>query len=146
MTEEVVSGGDMQQVGISILFSYVADWMIRMLTWFRPTETIQPAPPRSRSRPRPGGPGSFHRIPSLRGMAQGTPSLCRPTPGGGAPPCLASRSGRLSTHGHPHPPRRTLQPGGRGLPPEAAGRPVGGGDPAPRHRPARPGPAEPPER
>ena len=45
MTEEVVSRGDMQQVGISILFAYVADWLIRMLMWFRPTETIQPARP-----------------------------------------------------------------------------------------------------
>jgi hypothetical protein len=45
VTEEVVSRGDMQQVDILILSKYVADWMIRMLTWLRPTETIQPAGP-----------------------------------------------------------------------------------------------------
>jgi len=45
VTEEVVSRGDMQQVDIPFLFAYVADWMIRMLTWFRPTESIQPGRP-----------------------------------------------------------------------------------------------------
>ena len=45
VTEEVVSRGDMQQVGSSIFFVDVADWMIRMLTWFSPTEAIQPVRP-----------------------------------------------------------------------------------------------------
>jgi hypothetical protein len=45
VTEEVVSRGDIQQVDISFVFVYVADWMIRMLTWLRPTESIQPGRP-----------------------------------------------------------------------------------------------------
>ena len=70
VTEEVDSRGYVQQVDIPILFAYVADLMIRILTWFRPTEAIQPARPRSRSRPRPADLAAFTAS-TPDGMVQG---------------------------------------------------------------------------